>query len=391
MNIKNFYKANAEVSVTKSYQEFDNTSQTNVSKTSASKSIKVRRETTTKLDRNISYSNYGFAGTVFIPFESPIPDSFIESAILTKKYVLNVDGVDYSLQKDTGSDYVAGSYYMSEKGITFFASNLSRFPSVARLKIDGAFSNYVVIGKTGYKLENPTEYQYKTNSNGTPVLTFTFFAPDKANYLQNYRFNVNGAYVDTGSVSVFGNRFSLDIPVATLSSSNVVIPVFIQDTQGVVSNTVYLRGEQYTGLKVTNVSLGDGKNTSFTMKISGDGGGFKVGYATDFFVSINGKDYSLLGTRVPVTSSNSATSTDSYGNTVYETKYVIRLTRGGDDSVSFDFYYSQFAEGKNTITIRNAITGKTSNTITFTKGDYSNIDYGTSSATTNGSGKQAYL
>ena len=368
----NYKKAAGDISITKTSTVPNSAWDGETTLTEKSEAIKLRNETKISLKQSsVVSTKFGSDSITSVAFDTLVNDDTTSQPETQKIYKISVNGTDFPLL--TGeTEYVKGKYYRNAGRVSFLTSNLDKTINTLRLKVDGLSSNYVIIKKEIYKLTAPKFFQI-TFEDKEYVITWTFDMPEGTSNVNDFEATVNSEKLDKKKILSGQSQFTIKYPLTKLTAGNLV-NIFISDPIGNVSNTITFSPDSSLTPKITKLSLGNGKEKSFDFWIDWPGYSF-FWDILQIIININGEEYTFVGKQVALTESGSSTPvTDSDGHPRYEIKNKIDI-RKTMDGVAFAFYYADLKDGENIIFIKNGNTGRTSNKVSFKKGDYDNINY----------------
>lgn len=337
--------------------------------------IKFVKEDPTLLKNFYSVEQKNGRYVFIIPFDKGYYNwqSFTSYWVTEKVPVININGTDYSLIKDNSSVYEDGKYYYNKDFIIFPARNLIQYKNIVRLKLDNLFSNYIIVDKYAYTLWKPKEIALE-DYNSSKYIKFIFDKPSNLSDLTNIDTYINWNKLVATDTTIFLNNLSIRYDITKFSVNDKVAKIQIINSANLGnSNTVIVNVEDRIENKIKKLDFWKNDSKSFLFRITWTDWWFAWD-TTKLKLILNWQEYSVIWTKEAIKNSAGTVVKDIYWNDTYEYNRKINFIRYNNE-LQIDFSYDYFTGWENIVYIKNENTWKESNKVSFTKNNYTNINY----------------
>lgn len=337
-------------------------------------SMKFIKEDSILLKNTYTTEVKQWTNVVIIPLIKDISNwlSYTPSWTIERIFTINVNWTDYTLNKDAAS-YEAGKYYYNANSIIIPYNNLNLADNIIRLRIDTLYSNYININKEKYTLYQPTDITTE-DYNSSRYVKLLFNKPSEINDLSNIEVYINWAKITPTDVNLVNNNISVRYDILKITKDDKIFNIYYKNTTNSnYSNTIAVNLESMIDNRINKIDFWNTNTNSFILKII---------WTTWLFIwdvwkvklILNWDEYSIDWTKQTIKNSSGEVIKDINWYESYEYIRKITLTRS-DNQLNINFAQSYFTWWENVLYIRNENTSKESNKISFTKWQYSNINY----------------
>lgn len=363
LEVGNFFKNSAKFSVEKFVT---NNIEGVISNTSDSKTKNIEM-------RNLD-SIY-FLGDVWVEtvgwntlYVFPIQSNIEYATFWEKTYQLDINGQVFPLEYDMWN-YVDGKYYISKGKIKFFSKNVDKNISNIKLKVDGVYSNSMILNKETIELSKINSITLE-NGMSTKEIRVHIAKGTALNSLKNVDVYMNNVLVDTNNVTLVAWEIIIKVDIS--KKIDDILEFYVKDkTQNTYSNKIAVNITKFTTPSITQLDFWKDfpKNQTFDFRISWNALDGDL-YALE--LNLNGTGYTKAWIKEAANNADGTPAKDVDGNPIIKINQQVDLKRDGS-VLNFYKLVSELSTN-NVFYITNKTYDKKSNMVSFNK-DFTKVDY----------------